>query len=103
MRMIPSADMPGTSSEAERIVFDYLASVQLPGGMVFHSLSISEHEYKRWGELDFVVLSPGGLIALEIKGGVFFSRFFSPAFPRQSPLFLTAKWQGGGWRETVRA
>ncbi len=62
--------MGGTKSEAERIVFDLLAQIELPGGTAFHSLSISEHEYKRWGELDFVVLSPRALIALEIKGGV---------------------------------
>jgi hypothetical protein len=61
--------MGGTKSEAERIVFDLLSQIPLPGGMAFHSLSVSEHEYKRWGELDFVVLSPRALIALEIKGG----------------------------------
>ena len=69
MRLIPSMVMPGTKSEAEKIVFDLLGQVPLPGGVAFHSLSISEHEYKRWGELDFVVLSPRALITLEIKGG----------------------------------
>src|SRR5437867_1993110 len=67
--MIPSTVMGGTKSEAERIVFDLLSDIPLPGGVAFHSLSISEHEYKRWGELDFVVLSPRALLALEIKGG----------------------------------
>ncbi|HWP00630.1 MAG TPA: NERD domain-containing protein [Methylococcus sp.] len=69
MRLIPSTVVGDPKSEAERMVFDLLRQVTLPGGVAFHSLSISEHEYKRWGELDFVVLSPRGLIALEVKGG----------------------------------
>lgn len=69
MRLIPSTVVGDTKSEAERIVFDLLSQLTLPGGTAFHSLSISEHEYKRWGELDFVVLSARALIVLEVKGG----------------------------------
>lgn len=35
----------------------------------FHSLRLSEHHYKKTGELDFVILCPDGLFVLEVKGG----------------------------------
>jgi hypothetical protein len=69
MRLIPPAPSPTTSSSGERLIFDLLRKVDLPGWVALHSLSISEHEYKRWGELDFVLLSTECLLVLEVKGG----------------------------------
>lgn len=67
--MVPSVVRDGTRSRAEVLLFDVLKVLEMPGWTAFHSLNVSEHEYKRWGELDFVLLSPVGLFAIEVKGG----------------------------------
>ena len=70
LRMIPSTPTRSTRSSAERRFFSMLSGVEVPGpSWVFHSLNLSEHEYKLVGELDFVVLCPQGLLVLEVKGG----------------------------------
>jgi Nuclease-related domain/UvrD-like helicase C-terminal domain/AAA domain len=70
VRLIPSVVTRDTKSDAERTVFTLLESSDLgPHARCFHSLNISQHEYKLVGELDFVVLCPEGLIVLEVKGG----------------------------------
>lgn len=38
--------------------------------VVLHSLGLTRHEYKRWSEIDFVVIGPEGIFLLEVKGGV---------------------------------
>jgi predicted RecB family endonuclease len=69
MRMIPSVPLD-TESGGEKIVFDLLEETDLgPHARAFHSLNISEHDYKLCGELDFVVLCPDGLFVLEVKSG----------------------------------
>lgn len=72
MRMIPSTPLD-TKSQAEKRVFDQLR-VAFSGGhqsgwFAMHSLSLPRHEYKRFGEIDFIVCGPDGLFVLEIKGG----------------------------------
>ena len=69
MKTVPSVigSRPGGSS-AERIVFDLLRSSELPG-VAFHSLLLSQHEVNPTGEADFVVVSPKGLLVIEVKGG----------------------------------
>jgi hypothetical protein len=69
VKLIPPVPGSSTRSSGERILFDMLARVDLPGWVAYHSLGLSQHEYKRWGELDFVVLSTEGLFTLEVKGG----------------------------------
>ena len=69
LKLIPPVPSPNTKSSGERLFFDVLSKVDLPGWTAFHSLSVSQHEHKRWAELDFVLLSSEGLIALEVKGG----------------------------------
>lgn len=70
MRMIPSIVTRSTASNAERRIFDSLRAVELtPGTRAFHSLNLSEHDYKRVAELDFVILGPASLLVLEVKGG----------------------------------
>lgn len=69
MRMVP--DTPhGTHSLAEKRVFDRLRAT-FPGGdyTVYHSLNLTRHAYKRFGEIDFLVCGPEGLFVLEVKGG----------------------------------
>jgi hypothetical protein len=69
MRMIP--DTPhGTRSQAEKRVFDRLRAA-FPGRdyTAYHSLNLTRHAYKRFGEIDFLVCGPTGLFVLEVKGG----------------------------------
>ena len=72
MRMIPSQPL-GTNSQAEIRIFDQLrAAFSGPdrnGWFAMHSLNLPRHEYKRFGEIDFVVCGPDGLFVLEVKGG----------------------------------
>lgn len=68
MRMVPPVLPPrATGSEAE--IFKLLEQIPASGGVVLGSLNLSSHEYKKWGEIDFVVVSESGLLVLEIKGG----------------------------------
>ncbi len=39
------------------------------GWFAMHSLNLPRHEYKRFGEIDFVLCGPDGLFVLEVKGG----------------------------------
>jgi hypothetical protein len=59
-----------TRSSGELKVFDALKRTSLSQNTVaFHSLNLIRHNTKRFGELDFVILGPEGLFALEVKGG----------------------------------
>ncbi len=72
MRMIPSQPLD-TQSRAELRVFDQLracfSGADQHGWFAMHSLNLPQHEYKRFGEIDFVVCGPDGLFVLEVKGG----------------------------------
>jgi hypothetical protein len=69
VRMIPNV-LLGDPPSAEKRVFEALQRLDLGGDwQAFHSLNCSEHEYKRWSEIDFLVVGPSGLYVLEIKGG----------------------------------
>lgn len=72
MRVIPSEPLR-TNSHAEMRVFDQLRAAfsgpDQTGWFAIHSLNLPQHEYKRFGEIDFVICGPDGLFVLEIKGG----------------------------------
>ncbi len=72
MRMIPSQPLD-TNSKAEYRVFDQLrhafGTPDKNSWFAMHSLNLPRHEYKRFGEIDFVVCGPEGLFVLEVKGG----------------------------------
>jgi hypothetical protein len=69
MRMIPSSP-PSHASNAERKVFYALKSCRVGNETVcLHSLGLPHHSYKACCELDFVLVGPDGLLALEVKGG----------------------------------
>ncbi|MDB5974671.1 MAG: hypothetical protein JWR07_1431 [Nevskia sp.] len=69
MRMIPPSPAE-TSTGSERKVFSLLAQSSFgPDAYALTSLNLAEHEYQRWGEIDFFLVLPCGLIALEVKGG----------------------------------
>ena len=69
MRTIPSA-LLSTKSTAESLVFDFMSNAEAEDGWCsYHSLNCSEHDYKRWAEIDFLLLGPEGAFVLEVKGG----------------------------------
>ncbi len=70
MELIPAKPYP-TKSRAELRVFDKLRE-SFPHDssyLAFHSLNLTNHATKRFGEIDFVVVASCGLFVLEIKGG----------------------------------
>ena len=73
MHMIPATPYD-TRSRAELKVFDLLRGVELRGDeagstIAYHSLNLTRHPTKRFGEIDFLICGPRGLMVLEIKGG----------------------------------
>ncbi len=73
MRMIPNKAYDNDSN-AELKVFDRLA--QAFSGQedsecfyALHSLNLTYHEYKRFSEIDFIIVCPYGIYVLEVKGG----------------------------------
>lgn len=83
------------TSDAELRVFDFLKEVSFsPYDVALHSLNIGQHEYKRWGEADFLILSKRGILVLEVKGGrvacrhglwEFTNRFEKTSTKKESP------------------
>ena len=72
MKMIPREPLH-TDSHAEKRVFDQLRTAfsgpNQTGWFAMHSLNLPRHEYKRFGEIDFIVCGPDGIFVLEVKGG----------------------------------
>jgi hypothetical protein len=72
MRMIPGTPY-GTHSPAEKRVFDKLRSMSFDDKSgsytAYHSLNLTRHAYKRFGEIDFLICGPKGLFVIEVKGG----------------------------------
>jgi len=70
MEIIPSKPYP-TNSRAELRVFDKLREsfVHDFSYLAFHSLNLTRHTTKRFGEADFVLINKFGLFVLEVKGG----------------------------------
>ncbi|NQW28223.1 MAG: NERD domain-containing protein [Flammeovirgaceae bacterium] len=70
MKMVPNVLYDNVKSDAERKVFRLLKDIDIGHGWTaYHSLNVSEHAYKKWGEIDFVIVGPKGLFCLEVKGG----------------------------------
>ena len=69
--MIPPQYDAKTRSNAEKRIFDLLKNdPDTESWIVLHSLGLSARADKPYGEIDFVVIVPGGgIICLEIKGG----------------------------------
>ncbi len=72
MRMIPSFPHK-TDSSGEWRVFDRLRTAfehDTDSDLsAFHSLNLTRHAYKRFGEIDFVIVGGPGVLVLEVKGG----------------------------------
>ncbi len=70
MQVIPSTPYQNESS-AEYKVFYRIRNcfVSDNSHIAFHSLNLTRHETKRFGEADFVMVNSFGLFVLEVKGG----------------------------------
>lgn len=66
--MIPGTPFE-TGSHAEKQIFERLRLTFDNGYSAFHSLKPTTHPYKQFPEIDFVIVGPEGLFALEVKGG----------------------------------
>jgi hypothetical protein len=67
--MIPPTHPAIASSNAERKVFESLAAIRLGPSAAIHSLRLTNHAYKAVGEIDFIIVTPSGILVLEVKGG----------------------------------
>jgi hypothetical protein len=72
MEMIPAIPH-GTHSHAEKRVFDRMRAAfsDVPDRRLtaYHSLNLTRHAYKRFGEIDFLICGLPGIFVLEVKGG----------------------------------
>lgn len=62
-------ETPKDCPNGERIVYERLGRELDDDWIVLHSLGLTGHESKLWGEIDLVVLSTKGIFAIEVKGG----------------------------------
>jgi len=57
-------------SHAEAKLFRVLQEASLGDTWTaYHSLNCSEHAYKHWAEIDFLLVGPTAILVLEVKGG----------------------------------
>ena len=56
--------------KAERKVLHAFKQIDIPSkSFLFHSVNLPEHQYKEWGEIDFLLISKSGILVFEVKGG----------------------------------
>lgn len=69
--MIPPYISPDVKSTGERQIFElFKKDPETHGWIVLHSLCLSKHTKRLYGEIDFVVLAPElGIFCLEVKSG----------------------------------
>jgi len=53
----------------EAKIYELLSRIPDSSGFAVHSVNLPEHEYKRWGEADFILVTNAGVTLLEVKGG----------------------------------
>ena len=70
-RMIPPYISDEVKSRGERQIFDLFQNDPATADwVVLHSLGLSQHIKRLYGEIDFLVLAPGlGVFCLEVKSG----------------------------------
>lgn len=57
------------ASNAERRLFNRFRSELPDDAYVLHSVGLTNHSTKIWGECDYIILSRAGIFVLEVKGG----------------------------------
>ncbi|MDE6666755.1 MAG: NERD domain-containing protein [Clostridia bacterium] len=69
LSMIPGFTGAEYKSNAEKKVFRLLQEANIEAGYAFHSVGLPIHERKSYSEADFIVVTPRGIVCLEVKGG----------------------------------
>ena len=70
VEMIPDWLAPEIKSQAEINLFKEFKDHQTDHQyIILHSLGLSEHVNNIFGEIDFVVICPEGVLCVEVKGG----------------------------------
>lgn len=70
VEMIPDLLSPEIKSQAEKNLFrEFRNSDTDDHYIILHSLGLSEHVNNIFGEVDFVVICPQGVLCVEVKGG----------------------------------
>jgi hypothetical protein len=72
--MFPPAIADDHGSRAERIVFRKLKEETPDTWYGVHSVGLLGHATKPWAEIDFVLVTDGGVLCLEVKGGTLAER-----------------------------
>lgn len=67
--MLPRECPVATPSAAERRLFGRIERELGHEWVALHSVGIAHHPRKPWAEADFVLVGPGGVFVLEVKGG----------------------------------
>lgn len=70
-KIIPPYIDKNCKSSGERMIFEILKNSSFTDDwIVLHSLNLSEHSKRLYGEIDFLLLIPnGGIYVMEVKGG----------------------------------
>ena len=69
-KMIPEAFPSTVESKAEKRIFKLVRDARGTAGWVcLYSVVVHTHDRKRRAEIDFVLLTPQGIFAIEVKGG----------------------------------
>lgn len=89
IKMIPPYISPDVTSSAESKLYELIKnSEDNKGYTCLHSLGLASHEWKRMGEIDFVVIKNGTILCLEVKGGQVTRRngiwYFKDRFGKES-------------------
>jgi len=70
IEMIPDLLSPEIKSKAEKDLFYEFRNCNIADHyIILHSLGLSEHVNNIFGEVDFVVICPQGVLCVEVKGG----------------------------------
>ena len=70
IEMIPNLLSPEIKSQAEKNLFHEFRNCDTDDYyIILHSLGLSEHVNNIFGEVDFVVICPQGVLCIEVKGG----------------------------------
>lgn len=70
-KLLPPYIDKSCKSTGERIMFDILKNSPFTKDwIILHSLNLSQHTVRLYGEIDFLILIPsGGIFVMEVKGG----------------------------------
>ncbi len=66
-KLVP--EVPRKCPASERLIFERLGRELPEDWIVLHSLELTSHPHKMWGETDIVAISTKGVFVIEVKGG----------------------------------